>query len=474
MGHSRLIRIGCCVSCLWICLGAGSIFAGKAVAIGNKSSQEQTPGRRRLADGERAFERQLKTRLSDGPVVVTGVDRVLGYWQARQLRRIGIPIVGISLGPPIGSKGTYVASRRTARWYAKPDTFVDQVADFAQSQGASAVLPSGEDAFLLAAHRGRLGTTLLATADVTAIVRCFHKETLPALADAAGISSPPALRLSANLGEALDQIGGFQFPAILKRVYGIGGVDMQRLARPSDLDQAALARSLKYGAMLLQPLISGHVYSVGGVAMSGKLMELGATHDLVQTVRGLATIRQAVPVDTFLPPMQKLVAELDFTGVFHAELIHDARDDQLKLIDLNPRLWRGATAHGLAGINLPSIILASHCGLWEDAPIRTVAPGHTSWSLISELYRIVSCVKARDLHGAADGLLKLAPHVHQARLDDVMTWDLYWNSVIPAAVKVLWRGPGHANASTQRQELLAKREQTLKRIEASATRATLR
>jgi diaminopimelate decarboxylase len=150
--------------------------------------------------------------------------------------------------------------------------------------------------------------------------------------------------------------------------------------------RAALTKVWSTQRLFLQAHVSGYEESVMFSAYRGKLLGAVSMRKREITPEGKTWAGDVSDVPAaFLEPLRRMVQELGWTGGGELEMVRDA-DDQLWLLEMNPRFpaWvHGAT---LAGQNLPGLLVAAASG----------APGLAAQPRSTEFTRVVLEVPVRE------------------------------------------------------------------------------
>ncbi|MEO9254576.1 MAG: hypothetical protein ABI305_03485 [Tepidiformaceae bacterium] len=228
----------------------------------------------------------------------------------------------------------------------------------------------------------------------------LHKERLFAAAQEYGVGVPPTwFPEDREEATSLARESGGSFVLKPKTHVGIRGWTKGAVAPswqqlPAVYDR--VVRSLRYDPTVarsdpgihvpfLQRYFAGAragIYNLAGfIDQTGKLTALGATRKVLQYPRdlGVGVCFEAAPVRADVAAaLLRLLTGVGFYGIFEAEFID--RDDELLLIDLNPRLFQSVGFNMARGLRLPLIwFLAAH-GDWgrveeELARARRVEDG---------------------------------------------------------------------------------------------------
>jgi predicted ATP-grasp superfamily ATP-dependent carboligase len=92
-------------------------------------------------------------------------------------------------------------------------------------------------------------------------------------------------------------------------------------------------------------------------------MDFGRASTLVESIEDAATAVAAV----------RLLGGLQYTGIAEVEFKRDPRDDRLKLLDINPRVWGWHSLCGAAGVDYPYLLWLMTVG--EPVPVTKAVAG---------------------------------------------------------------------------------------------------
>jgi hypothetical protein len=174
-----------------------------------------------------------------------------------------------------------------------------------------------------------------------------------------GIAAPITF-VPANEREVEQAADELKFPLLIKGERGENSRNLRFVTNRKSL--LPLYREMvrieePYGGRpALQEIVKGQAYSVGGLFQEGRPLRLCAHRKLLTypraggvTVKGITERPRRL-----LEEAIKTFAAFRYTGLGHAEFIHDKAQDTFKFIEINPRVWGsiGVTEH--AGVDLYS------------------------------------------------------------------------------------------------------------------------
>jgi predicted ATP-grasp superfamily ATP-dependent carboligase len=271
----------------------------------------------------------------------------------------------------ISQPGTYTArSRATVGIVSVPDPYFDregfvrELAAAAARLSVVAVLPSTDIHFLTLSCRETDFTGItLGTASLESFKRGTDKALLPELARAAGLRTPPTVKI--GCGDA-ETVGMFGFPTIVKPRRSLtekpdGTVLAHNVRYVSSAEQAEKAvKALPGREGLAQQYMPGQLVSVSGVSWEGEIV--CALHQasirIWPVVAGVSAYAETIPRNVELEQgVGYLLQAIGWSGLFQAQFIRSPHGEHY-LIDLNLRVYGSLALAVSAGLNLP--------GIWVD------------------------------------------------------------------------------------------------------------
>ena len=151
----------------------------------------------------------------------------------------------------------------------------------------------------------------------------------------------------------------FEYPALLKPVFGMGGKGITKINNPSDLFRIAenkeeLNSDEKY---LLQKYMYGQDYCLGVCCQNGRIAASALQKSLYEPDNffGPQKAIEYIHDEKIFELGEKVVSLLGWEGVAFIDFRVDRRDKSIKLLEVNPRFGRGLLGALHAGINFPFI-----------------------------------------------------------------------------------------------------------------------
>ncbi len=319
----------------------------------------------------------------------------------RSLREAGYSVAAASHTALAPAKWSRACDRRVHLPDPRRDAtgFIEQLRSELAQHPYAALLPGSDGALLaISQARERLPATVATGLPPHTIVqRALSRTHLAEAARAAGFAEIASVTC-ADLQDALDAARELGYPVALKSAEAahadagaVTGAAKGRLVH----DEAALRRAAPdfRGALLLQPFLAGDPVSFAGVFADGRLLAIAASRyvRMWPPDGGSVAFGETIAAPSALAErVRRLLAALQWQGIFELELIHAAQD-RFVPIDLNPRPYGSMALADAAGAPLAAVWcnwLLSHEPLlpreplqarpgvryrWEDGDLRTLA-----------------------------------------------------------------------------------------------------
>jgi hypothetical protein len=247
---------------------------------------------------------------------------------------------------------------RFSRWVSKvhrcapagadPSSYVQTLEAVVRERDIDVVLPTHEQAWLLASVRPRLPANVrVAVADASAFARVQSKLAFAELLDELGMPQPRWRAVASH-----DELADFPFPFWLKAPFSTAGQGVREVTDARSRDAALRALLLDGQPVMAQQHASGQYGQVQGLFDRGRLV---AVHTSVQRATGVGGSAAArLSVDHATPREQ--IAALGETLRWHGGLTLDYlhHDGSPQYIECNPRTVEPANAAASA-VNIPEL-----------------------------------------------------------------------------------------------------------------------
>lgn len=307
------------------------------------------------------------TGLTPLRVLVTGGDHTGTLAAIRGLRKAGhFPSATVSSATAFAGR-----SRATSDVYVLPDVhtdragFVSSLVEACEDLEPDVLLPGTEAELVAISHqREQFGSLASRIPDHRAVMQITDKGALPELAARAGLQVPPTFYLDARELEP----DSLTLPAVIKplrsEIESANGFDhsfVHAVEKPSEL--LRLKTMLAGQRWLVQPLISGRLAAICGVAWRGEI--ISAVHQQAEriwpTLVGASAFARTIDRDVGLEEgVARLVGELSWSGIFQVQFIHN--DHGHFVVDVNPRIYGSLSLAIASGVNLPAMWVALASG----------------------------------------------------------------------------------------------------------------
>lgn len=205
---------------------------------------------------------------------------------------------------------------------------------------------------LLAGSAGKLGDLGIRVRlpDEVTLSRC-SKPKLPALAKACGIKVPETA-VARDVAEAIEQAEAIGFPVFVKGHY----YDATRVSTPMAMASMAASILADWGPpLIVQEPVRGNEFNVLGIGDgNGGLLGHCAVRKMILSDKGKGNGSVIVSDPRLEEITRRVMSEARWIGPFELEFIRDHRDDDYRLIEINPRFpaWVGFPAQ--LGANFPA------------------------------------------------------------------------------------------------------------------------
>jgi predicted ATP-grasp superfamily ATP-dependent carboligase len=252
----------------------------------------------------------------------------------------------------------YIHSYHTFRQGTPDADFVEFARQVGQRIGAEVLLPVDVAGMrFVIAHRPALEKSLRVLPLPAAINYeiAGDKGLLASFMHYHGIPAPATI---INIQHELaGKLKDFQFPVLLKPIDGGGGVGIIKYQTPEALLQAVaeLPTGSRY---IIQHCLEGYDIDCNVLYQDGKLVAHSIQKGLMSSLGEYAPAEaiEFVHNDAVLAVVDHLMQALHWNGVAHLDLRYDARDQQIKVIEINTRFWLTVVGSALAAkVNFPAL-----------------------------------------------------------------------------------------------------------------------
>lgn len=188
------------------------------------------------------------------------------------------------------------------------------------------------------------------------------------------------------------------FPIVLKPSRGSGGKGIQFINSPDRFPEITEQYIIENGPVLIQEKIPFKTkYTVG--ALCNREHELRRICIIKELRNYPIETGQACYVETVHYPRlaeltEKLLESLDFYGIADIDFVIDERDNQPKLMEVNPRFWGSMQVAINAGVDFPILLLR----MLEEGDIEKSLSYKTGvrcrYALFNDLFRLIKLLQS--------------------------------------------------------------------------------
>jgi predicted ATP-grasp superfamily ATP-dependent carboligase len=243
---------------------------------------------------------------------------------------------------------------------------IEVIKEAARQVQADIILPAGLPSIrMVAEHRRELETVahLPPLAPIEMLDRFADKALFAELLEQESISYPKIRRLhEAALQE--EYIADIKFPVLVKPRNLEAGSGIRLCENPQQIADYLAAQPDPHN-FFVQEFIKGSDVGCSVISKDGEVLAYTIQRGIVSSHKpfnppaAVEFIRHRGVIDS----IQKLVRATHWSGVVNFDLILDAKTDEPKMLEANPRYWRSLLGSLVAGVNFPYIAcLASEGG----------------------------------------------------------------------------------------------------------------
>ena len=244
------------------------------------------------------------------------------------------------------------------------DQKLDAIYQAIKRTQARILLPLTEPSIrFVSAHRAALTrlVTIPPTPEIDAFDIVANKWSLANFLAKHDIPTPPTLLYTAD--EKFEQnLRELSFPVLLKPTRGSSGINIQFFDNPITLLDFLKEneQSLRH-RYIVQNYVRGYDIDCSVLCKDGKILAYTIQKGFIPgswrfaPPAGIEFVKDPQTFDV----ITRLVSDLNWSGVAHADLRYDEQDKQVKVIEVNPRYWDSLLGSLFVGVNFPYLACLS-------------------------------------------------------------------------------------------------------------------
>lgn len=186
------------------------------------------------------------------------------------------------------------------------------------------------------------------------------------------IPCPPTILYQSN-SIFDEELLSISFPVLIKPNVDSNGNGIKLFNNSSEL-YSYCKHQINSGEYIIQSFINGYDIDCSILCMEGKILAYTIQKGFVKDSRQFRTPAgiDFLFDDNTYKVVREMAEKLNWTGIVHVDLRFDEKDQQVKVIELNPRFWGSVIGSLCAGVNFP--YLACLIGLKRELPKIEVKP----------------------------------------------------------------------------------------------------
>ena len=163
-------------------------------------------------------------------------------------------------------------------------------------------------------------------------------------------------------------ISSILFPVLIKPRDGYSGKGIKKFENASELESFYRV-DLHSEKFIVQSFIKGYDIDCSVLCSGGRILAHTIQKSLMFESYGFSSPSaiEFLNHDKIYNIAKEVVERFNWSGVIHIDLRYDQTDQQIKIIELNPRFWGSVSASMFAGVNFP--YLACLSSLKRDLPV---------------------------------------------------------------------------------------------------------
>ena len=164
------------------------------------------------------------------------------------------------------------------------------------------------------------------------------------------------------------------FPVLLKPVQGTAGRGIEQFDDAPRLMDFLTARPELHGQCIVQDFIPGYDIGCSVLCQDGKILAHTIQTEVLPAERRFAPPAAIKFIDSpmIYEVVSRLMAALGWNGVANIDMRFDARDQRVKVLEVNPRYWGSLLGSLCVGMNFPYYACLAGMGIPFPTPTYRV------------------------------------------------------------------------------------------------------
>lgn len=156
------------------------------------------------------------------------------------------------------------------------------------------------------------------------------------------------------------------YPILVKPLEGMGGSGIKKIDNKEILKEHLQSKS----NFIIQNFIEGYDIDMSVISENGKILAYTIQKGFIkwntpfQPSLGIEFLFEKKILDI----VKKLIQKLNWTGVAHVDLRFDEKENNFKIIEINPRFWGSVEGSEKVGINFPHLFCLTSLGIKYEIP----------------------------------------------------------------------------------------------------------
>jgi len=187
-----------------------------------------------------------------------------------------------------------------------------------------------------------------------------------------GIPTPPTVLCTLD-SDFEQRVNNLEFPVLIKPVIAWGGEGIRRFDNISQLHEfleQCDSEKIK-NRHIIQSFLTGYVIGLNVLCREGQVLAYTMQRGFIPNLQEYAAagaIQFIRGREDALEVGKKLVSALKYNGVANVDMFYDTRENQVKVLEVNPRFWGSLRGSYIAGVSFPYLACLAALGISFPVP----------------------------------------------------------------------------------------------------------